>query len=393
MSLQSTFTSASINGWRGLSSSIPFELNNVIINDLPRSVGQGFGYICAVSNNGEYFACSSYSGGGGTYPDAYIWIFKNNFDGTYTQQATYTYTLHIVRSLSISDAGDYVAVTAGPLSSAPSPLTVYRRTGSTWTAVSVVTPSSFNFGVTSKISGDGNYVVVSGRSSTGPQCIFMFARSGSSWNLVQTITLVPSSSTYTIGAVSINYDGSYVGVTNRSGTGSLFVYYKASTTWALQQQIPLNGYTGQAGTSLSINNDATSLIFNNVSAVLTSSATIYNRIGTTWSFDITLQGSSTTDQFGTSVRVAGTGNTYVISSPAYDYPGYTNSGVIQVFEKTNTGYSMIQRLYTSQLYSNQGFTGASGLDIDTSGQWIIGGAPDSAIYGGTRGAAFLYSNA
>jgi hypothetical protein len=397
MSLQSTVTSASVNGWRGLSQDNPFKLNNVIVNNAPIYFAQGFGSMCAVSNNGEYFACSSASGSAlPPYGDAYLWIFKNNFDGTYTQQASYTYPSQRVNSLSISDAGDYVAVTIATAQTPLSPLILYRRTGggSTWGTVPVVTPPSFSFGQTSKISGDGNYVVVSGRNATGPQCVFMFARSGSSWNLVQTINLIPTSNTYSIGAVAINYDGSYVGVTYTSilGVRSLNIYYKASTTWVEQQKIVLPGGTG-AGSSLSINNDATSLIVNFVSNVSTGSATIIDRIGTTWSINGQVFGPSLTDQFGVSVRIAGAVNTYVVSAPVTTVSGVTGAGVVYVFQKTNTGYSMIQRLYTNPISASARFTGASGLDIDTSGKWIIGGAPGIDSYGLDAGAAFLYTNA
>lgn len=399
MSLQSTFTNASINGWRGLSDSNPYSLNAIIINDPPRPSSENFGWICAVSDNGEYFACTQFALGSN------IWIFKNNFDGTYTQQATYAYTSSRVYSLSISDAGDYVVATAGGNVPYIAPAYVYTRSGSTWSLQQTITVAAVSFGSHSKISGDGTTLVIGGRNTSGAtttfQCIYIYTRSGSTWTLQQTINTIPLFNGNRIGAVTINYDGNYIAVTDplaNSGNGYLYIYYKASTTWALQQTITFSAYpnvnSNNVGLSLSINNNATFLIINNDAQAYVGSAFIFQRTGTTWSLDGTIAGTgAVSEEFARSVRVAGEQNIFVISVPNITVSGQTNAGLLQVFQRNNNGYSMIQQLTTTPITANASLGNANAVDIDTSGQWIIAGALGIDTFGTDVGAAFLYTNA
>jgi hypothetical protein len=383
MSLTNTFTSASINGWRSVSSSNYF-LNSNLINDAP--LVTSFGYTTSISDNCEYIIV-------GSFPDDNVYIFKNNYDGTYTQQATFSYASN-VQSVSINSTGEYAVV-----SLTSSVINIYYRSGSTWSLQQTI---SVVFGITAEISGDGNYIIVGGRTGTPRPQAYIYIRSGSTWSL-QTTILPAGTTNGSSDSVTINYDGTYVAFASQdqnSQLGRVWIYTRSGTTWTQQAIFNLNNYSSQINinsscTSLSMNYAGTYVVVNAPYAGPTNypgQAFIFKRTGTSWAFDGVLTGTGSADEsFASGVRVCKSEDIFIASATFADTAGYTNNGAIYVFQKPINDPILLQILPGPNQNSVNNFTDSNGLAIDNTGNWIAGGATGADIYGADKGTVLIYS--
>lgn len=383
MSLTNTFTSASINGWRSVSSSNYF-LNSNLINDAP--LVTSFGYTTSISDNCEYIIV-------GSFPDDNVYIFKNNYDGTYTQQVTFSYASN-VQSVSINSTGEYAVV-----SLTSSVINIYYRSGSTWSLQQTI---SVVFGITAEISGDGNYIIVGGRTGgTRPQA-YIYIRSGTTWSL-QTTILPTGTTAGSSESVTINYDGTYVAFASQdqnSQLGRVWIYTRSGTTWTQQAIFNLNNYSSQINinascTSLSMNYAGTYVVVNAPYAGPTNypgQAFIFKRTGSTWAYDASLTGTGSADEnFAFGVRVCKSEDIFIASATFADTAGYTNNGAIYVFQKPINDPILLQILSGPNQNSVNNFTDPNGLAIDNTGNWIAGGATGADIYGTNNGVVLIYS--
>lgn len=385
MSLTNTFTSASINGWRSVSSSNYF-LNSNLINDAP--LVTSFGYTTSISDNCEYIIV-------GTIDADNSYIFKNNYDGTYTQQASFSYAENLFL-VSINSTGDYAVVTTGQ--SLTSTVYVYIRSGSTW---SLQQSFTVVFGGRAEISGDANYIIVGGRTSGNRPQASIYIRSGSTWTLQQTIA--PGGVVGSADSVTINYDGTYIAFASQdqnSQLGRIYMYTRSGTSWTNQAALNLSDYSAQINinascTSLSMNYAGTFVVVNAPYAPPTNypgQAFIFKRTGSTWAYNGSLTGQGPADEsFAFGVRVCKSEDIFIASATFADTAGYTNNGAIYVFQKPINDPVLLQILPGPNQNNVNNFTDPNGLAIDNTGNWIAGGAPGADIYGTNNGIVLIYS--
>ncbi len=98
-------------------------------------------------------------------------------------------------------------------------------------------------------------------------------------------------------------------------------------------------------------------------------ASIYQRQGNTWAEEVTLAPAdlSAGDQFGSSVAISG--NRAVVGAIGQGPPGQL-SGTVHVFEKTDTGWHRLCKLWSSDGVTGDEFGNAVAIE----GNWIVVGA-------------------
>lgn len=230
MSLLGTFSTASINGFQNPDVVEGPVLVQLIQSPNPRDNG-AFGYSVDITEDGNEIVIGE-PAGGGTSGNAYV----------------------------------------------------YSRSANIWSLQTTFSAGILNddFGFSVKFSGDGNYLAI-GSSTAGR--VYVYKKSGTSWGIVQTIT---GSATFGY-SIAINFDGSYLAVSqisDNSNSGKFFIYYRASTTFALQSTQPGVQFNTNLGESLAMDDNANFVIatFNDTTILQTQGRPyITFRTGNTWS--------------------------------------------------------------------------------------------------------------
>ena len=249
------------------------------------------------------------------------------------------------RSVALSSNGNTLAI--GTPGQYNGNTYIYTRSSNTWSLQSNLIPSNgiggSKFGDSVALSDDGNTCAVGGDAdNSNIGAVWIFTRSGSTWT--QQAKLVPSD--YILagfyvgfgGAISLSPDGNTLvasGPLDNLQTGATWVFTRSGTTWTQQVKlVPSDavGYSG-FGSSVSIKPNGSNYTLaiggsnDNVIAgeYGTGAGWIYVGSGSSWT-KATKNTPYSYSQgfigqiFGSSVCVAGTGNTAFISGPA-DYNG------------------------------------------------------------------------
>lgn len=395
MSLLSTFTSDSINGWRAISSA-GYSTGNVIHPNIPVNDSR-FGYNCIISGDGTRCAVKTwYSVSGTNYSNTYI--FLKDSGGAWVQETIFTtinpYSFDV--PMVINYAGDVLVMPVYPTS-----LRIYTRVGTTWSLSQTIThATTAEFGYSIAISVDGNYIF-EGQSSYNSNRgrIVVYSKSGSTWVQASIITPSdPAAGAQFANSLAINNDTNYLIVgckgTN-SNNGAVYVYIGGATTWTQQTKInsPFGTNNGGAANTVTINNDGTYLSFgfNSTTLGINSRIWVYNRSGTTWTLQATVySGSSSLDDFGVTVNLSGDASILIASARATIVSGSIDAGTIYVFNRIGSSWLYQQTLTTTPIQANTELTQTYGLDISNDGNTIIGGAPGINNYGTNAGAVFTY---
>lgn len=382
MSLISTFTNASINGWRNPTTDNGYIQQTVII---PSIIGANynFGFTCAISGDGNYCAISN-SG----VIDLAVYIFKNNNDGTWTEETRIPLTTVWPNDLALNYAGDYLVVGKTGL------IEIYTRSGTTWSLQQNITGTA-DFGRVCDIDSNGTRIVTSDTSTSSNRgTIYVYSRAGTTWTLESSLVGSGGAAGDANGiAVAINDNGDYIisgapryGVTD---VGAVYVYIRSGTSWSEQTRI--TGYTisqsGESARIMAINEDGSCLIFSATSGnpANPNYVHIYNRSGTSWSLTQTLTHISI---FGWALAINAIGDIIVINAIADN--SYT--GILYVYKNINGLWTQIQTLNSNPSQTSANFTERHALDIDNLGTFIIGGASSMDTYATNSGSAFIFSN-
>ena len=209
------------------------------------------------------------------------------------------------------------------------------------------------FGQSVDISKNGDYVVVGADHASTGGVANIFLRTGTSWAAQAEVTASDIASGDRFGHdVCINGDGSYIAVTafeddeSHAGSGSVYVFVRAGTSWSQQAKIHL-GSDGAAGAhfgqSIDMNDDGDLLTItdggNNTNTVGT--LYIYERSGTSWSKIKELQASDAGDGdtpagaaaqyygFGSHCSISADGNT--VCGTAYPGSHADNRGALYIW--------------------------------------------------------------
>lgn len=379
MSLLSTFTNASINGWRSIVGPTSY-VQREALEPSTISSFYDFGYSCAISGDNNYYVVSNDFG---SAVDAF-YVFKNNNDGTWTEEAIIT---GAANQLAINSTGDYI------VAGGPGAVRIYIRSGTTWTLQQTITGTT-DFGRYCAIDSTGTRMATTNyTNNSGRGAAYVYKRTGTTWALEATLIATGAAVNDNNGfSVTMNDDGTYIatGAPNygASNEGAIYVFTRSGTTWSQQQRLTgFSASSSTAGRTIAINGDGSYLMFSCANSVpaIAGFVHIYIRTGSTWTLQQTLSGLNV---FGWALDINNSGDTVIINSIAYN----SYQGIVHIYNRLGTSWALLQSVTTTPSQSNAGFTNRQGLSIDDSGSWFIGGATGMNTYGTASGTAFIFSN-
>ena len=279
-------------------------------------------------------------------------------------------------SVSLSADGNTLAVGSRYTNGARGSVTIFSRSGSSWTTqatvVGAVTVSGDEFGTSVSLSGDGNKLAVGAPESsyinTGEGIVVMYSRTGSTWS--ETGTLLPSyvglpgstiikkfgysvsisgdGNTIAVGARSSRFPPSInrvaVGAQGDSGaltaSGSCAIIVKSGSTWSIEAYLTDSAATTSAnfGWSVSLNNSGDilavgSLDWTGPAGAGQGATTIFTRSNSAWlqRQTLTKSAAAANDNFGYAVALSGSGNSLIAGTTFDDVGADTDEGSATIF--------------------------------------------------------------
>ena len=373
----------------------------------------GLGSIATVSQDSSVFTItpSTNTSNGGTFtltitatdnvngalnfPASFTLAFATDWTShTLSQSLQYSGT-KVATSLFgevISIDGDYAVITARNLlysgSKRGKAFAFYKNAG-TWAQQADLThsdASTSNYGADAGISG--NTIAVADNDGNG--AVRIFTRSGTTWSLQQKIT--GNSTTmngFADGAIALSGNkvavGCYAYATPGSSTGRIVVFNRSGSTWSFESfldasdaaQSDLMGYynvgiSGNYVVAGSPNKEAVYIWF-------------YN--GSSWSQQakITASDGNSSHNFGTSVAIDG--DIVVVGAPNKN----SEMGAAYVFTRSGTSWSQTTILGNGGSIPNDLSTGDQfGYTVDIDENSLIVGAPNVASPRGS-GSAYIFT--
>lgn len=284
---------------------------------------------------------------------------------------------------------------------------IFQKVDSYWTQVqklqSLSAESGNYFGWEVGVSDNGNIIVVSsykldvdGIPDAGS--VYVYEKSGSTWIETQILSANDKVTEQEFGhKVAISGDGTTIAasaVSDNSYRGAVYTFEKSGSTWTQTQKIisanPAN--YGRFGEALSLNQNGSIMVVganaepvNGVS--IAGSAYVYNKVGSTWSLAKRLVASdyAAGDKFGDTVKISTDGTTIVVGSTQEDPSNISNAGSAYIFQFSNSDWSEVQKLVTSDPQASD-WVGYA-IDMSSDGTYIFLGVsyedPDEIISAGS----------
>jgi hypothetical protein len=269
------------------------------------------------------------------------------------------------------------------------------------------------YGVSTAISGDGNYAIAGAdRNDDGladAGSAYILTRSGSTWTQQAKITAGDVVANDYFGrAVSISSDGTYavIGKPRISGVGQAYIFVRSGSTWTQQQKLTQNGSSDSFGSSVSISSDGNYAAIGALTADGSGRGAvyIYSRSGSTWTMQQKLTSSDRADfdYFGKAVSINSDG-TYVIATAYGDADNGTSSGSAYIFTRSGSTWSQQAKIKPSDGHANAEFGGGQwntpgvSASINSDATYVIVGSYykgelDSESVGQQRtGAAYVFT--
>jgi len=243
--------------------------------------------------------------------------------------------------------------------------------------------SNDDFGYSVSISGD--YAIVGAPlDGNNTDIAYIFHNDGTTWNEQEKLTASDANENDYFGnSVSISGETAIVGAYNDNdpnNSGSAYIFHKEGTTWTQQQKLTASDAEFVSfGSSVSISG-STAIVGaygNDDNGILSGSAYIFERVGTTWTQQQKLLASDADlfDSFGWSVSISGA--TAIVGSPNND-----NSGSAYIFNRKGTTWTEQEKLTASDAAANDNF----GISVSISGATAIVGA----WLDNNKGSAYIF---
>ncbi len=306
------------------------------------------------------------------------------------------------QSLAFSEDGNYLLVGASGDRSGGTwtgRVWAYSRSGNTWSNNQNFVPPNItandNFGWAIDITGNSTAVIggraetVGGVSDAG--AAYIYTRSGTNWSRVADLT--QSDPTFNVlygGGVGISGQTAVVAAQQFAGGGKVYIWYNTSgNNWSLQTTLSGAASGDSFGNRVAIDGDtlAVSAPYADVSGVSNRGLIyIYTRSGTTWSLQQTINhgtiNSSATDQGANGLVLKN--NTLIFSSNKYVPSGSSNTNVGGVFVYTRSGTTWSHEATITPDLASDGYISMFGGDENTVAIGHHG-------YNSNQGRAWVYS--
>ncbi len=297
---------------------------------------------------------------------------------------------------------------------------VLRRSGTTWTEEQKITApdgvANDIFGFAVAISADGSRIVVGAYADddngSGSGGAYVFYKPTSTWIMEQKLTPSDGTTFDSFGeSVAISDDGSRIVISstgdddNGSGSGSAYVFYKATSTWAQEQK--LTASDGAAGDEFSnavdISSDGSRIVVGSHSDDVSGksdqgSAYIFYRATSTWAQEQKLTASDgvvsdalteTDGHLGNGARIAADGLTVILGA---SHASSSFRGAAYIFTRSGVTWSQQQKLTASDAADFDQF--GAGLGISSDGSRVVVGAySDDVGLNSDQGSAYVFYRA
>jgi len=245
MSLRSTLTNASINGWSTNGQS-NFIQSQVMSNPFPSA--QNF-YQLVMSGDGNTIVSRIASNDGAF--SSLIAIYNKDINGVWQYDSSFINVPGSISWVDISyDGLTFIAGSGGLPGSGLGEAYIYVKSSGTWSNQATLTPSDgpkVTFGIGVSMSEDGNNVIVGcpRESTTNYGSAYIFTRIGSTWTQQQKIIAGDQSTNDYFGtSVSMSANGNIVAVGAPQGglmasttPGKAYIFTRSGSTWTQQQKI------------------------------------------------------------------------------------------------------------------------------------------------------------
>jgi hypothetical protein len=247
-----------------------------------------------------------------------------------------------------------------------------------------------NYGVGIDVDGDTAVVTRLANFFTGvPGSAFIYVRDGSSWTLQQTLSEQDNEPNADDGygfSVALKGDTLVVGAIGDStaafNAGAAYVYERNGTTWSFQQKLTaaLPVSNSNFGISVDVLDDTVV-----VGAHLADSAYVFHQDAGVWTQQQQLLPNGGPEQsFGLSVSISG--ETIAVGAASFSAPGADFSGAVYVFVNDGPGWIQQQRFTAHDVAADQNL----GYTVAISGNTIVAAAPGESLGAHTKGAAYIF---
>ena len=275
---------------------------------------------------------------------------------------------------------------------------VFTRSGTTWTEQTRLqagdAAASDKFGTSVALSSDGNTLAVgstldNNTAGTDAGSAYVFTRSGTTWTQQARLQASDAAPSDKFGnSIALSSDGNTLAVGASADdnfidpdAGSVYVFTRSGTTWTEQARVQSNGVApyDSFGYSVALSSDGNTLA---VGAALADtsgnsnagSTYVFIRSGTTWTQQTRLQAGdpSINDYFGYSVALSNDGNTLAVGATADSNSAGTNAGSVYTFTRTGTTWAQQARIQATDA-SPESYLGHS-VALSGDGNTLAAGA-------------------
>lgn len=287
---------------------------------------------------------------------------------------------------SVSIDGDY-AIVGAFFASIKGAAYIFKRTGTNWAQEARLNASDGAYGdqFGNSVSISGDYAIVGAHTHNGNKgAAYIFKRTGTTWAQETELNAPDGASGDLFGfSVSIHNDTVLVGSEyDENSTGSAYVFTRSGSTWT--QEAKLMASDGEAGDTFGISvsiQGNSAIIGARYDNAASGSAYVFTRTGTTWTEEAKLTASDGVagDQFGNSVSISG--NTVIVGEGG----NTSNTGYAYFFARVGTAWTQEAKLTGSTSIIGDGL----GWSVSIDGIFAIAGAPGGDGY---NGCAFVFKH-
>ena len=237
----------------------------------------------------------------------------------------------------------------------------------------------------------------------GSGSVYVYRKNGTTWSFHQKIVASDAlGNDYSGECVAVSGDGNRILISAsndddnglNSGTGR--VYVLQNNVWVLEAKLLGTTTTSSDYFSRGLdinhlgNRAVLSAYADDIKATDGGSITIFKRVNSAWTEEITISGSTTasTDYFGRAVAISGDGLT-VVSGAYQDDDEGTNSGCAFVFRYIDNSWSQIAKLIHTDVASGDYF--GFSVDISYNGKTVAIGAYCDDDKGSNSGSVHIFT--
>ena len=263
---------------------------------------------------------------------------------------------------------------------------VYAWSGTAWALEATLSPavnSLSSFGCQLVSNSDASKIVVfSAASSTAAAAtVTLYTRSGTTWTARNTVTSTRSTNVLPVyGRSSLSRDGTrlalaypYLNASNLTGLTSAsavcaVIYTVSATALVFEQDISVTAGAAAMfpGKACALSSDGSTMLLSsiggagdtNTNSVSSGAVYVYTRSGTTWAFEtrITNDDAAVAEKFGEHLYLSTDGTKFVASASSHNTNGISNKGSYCLYEKIAGTWTLKARVTSSQTDANEFFS-------------------------------------